>query len=520
MANDVISEVINKGVPIQTPITIRHSDLYNLCDDKDKLNQVITREFAKYLKYLGSLFPMEEISLFHTMNVSTDPETLEKRLQFSRDGFYASLIYNLNYGNVCNNAQNEITMENFDINVLYERTKKLRKIKDEFKLQYYFPALYVRYKEMEEFYKKVNQLYNMVSKSNLSEKEKEQRLLETIRELKVNGYGVPESVFKKAQKFSLKRFCSDFADCFDNMISHVDEIYEYLDNNTFSISDINLDKEKLELYIAYRFLIELKSERNEDKQKFVYFLANYFKENQERKNSLIPQINVGGISSEHNGLLKKKLDGVDITPKDIYLEFRKVLIDNPDIKLINFSDVDFKGMSLEEVEVFINEYLETFKANWDIIPKEEMGGRVKPVVPSKPRTIDEERLNQIFMDKVEFYSELDPFMCIQGRETFDGYIGYIFTNGKVILDKFYYKSNSGKVSKGDAIYCMNIEDFYRLSMYPKSVLRKDPNVICIEHRNGWQDKTLNIIKQSGNGFKTKDEISKLEQKQLIKRQSK
>ena len=519
MAKDIISEVINKGVPIDTPITVRYSDLYTLCDNKEKFEEVVRGEFYKFAEYLKSLFPSQDINLFHTMSVFTDPNTLEKKLQFSKDGFFGSLIYNLNFNNSCDVSQSEVVFNDFNPDMLYERTKKLRKIKEEYKLQMYFPSLYLKYIEQKKMYEAVNKFYNKIAKSNMSTKERELEIVRFLDNLIAEGYVVTENVFEKAKKFSLKRFCNDYADCFDNMISHANEICEYLDTHTFSISDIELDKEKLELYIAYRFLTELKSEKKDDKQRYVYFIANYFKENSKRKTSTVPEINVGGTFQNNFAVNEKALEGININPKYIYSEFSKVFIENPEIKLVNFNGVDFSGMNEEEIEEFIRDYLSVFKVNWVIIPKEEIGKR-EGIHPYKPRTVDEERLNQLFMEKIEFYSELSPIMHIQGRDTFDGYEGFIFSNGMVILDKFFENSRTGKVSKGDAIYYMNIEDFYRLSRYPKSVLRKDPNVGFIEHRKRWQEKALKIINMDDNNIKTSEQLDELKAKTLVKKNNK
>ena len=37
------------------------------------------------------------------------------------------------------------------------------------------------------------------------------------------------------------------------------------------------------------------------------------------------------------------------------------------------------------------------------------------------------------MTKKEFYDSTDPFFIIKGKNTFNGYVGYIYPNGKVIL---------------------------------------------------------------------------------------
>ena len=113
------------------------------------------------------------------------------------------------------------------------------------------------------------------------------------------------------------------------------------------------------------------------------------------------------------------------------------------------------------------------------------------------------------MEKKEFYASTDPFFRIKGKNTFDGYIGFIYTNGKVVLDKYYENSKVGQVADGKAIYVMDIEDFYILSNYPKSILMKNPGIKRIYHTSGWQDKVQKEITSEGQGIKTAEEVKKL-----------
>ena len=70
--------------------------------------------------------------------------------------------------------------------------------------------------------------------------------------------------------------------------------------------------------------------------------------------------------------------GVIITPKVLYELYRKVLIENPNLKIIDFSSFDFTGMNLDEVSAFTNEYLKDLEVNWELLPPDDKTIELKP----------------------------------------------------------------------------------------------------------------------------------------------
>ena len=100
------------------------------------------------------------------------------------------------------------------------------------------------------------------------------------------------------------------------------------------------------------------------------------------------------------------------------------------------------------------------------------------------------------MEKKEFFSTTNPMFRVKGKETFDGYVGYIYPNGKVILEKFYKSTANNQVSTGDAIYILDIGDFYRLSHFTKKVLMNDKRVERIVHNGDWQSKVRKVLENN------------------------
>ena len=501
--NDVVSKVINKGVPINTPLRISIKMIYECCNNEDKLNQLIYYQFGELGRLTDSDKYKVQPAVPSEFQLYMDPETLQKKLCFSEDTILSLLEYNLGSKNIISRDY----LYQFSKEEIPLKINKLRKIKKkgnlskEDVLSRDFPMMYKLYLKEKQFFKEMQTLVNKIFTPGISREKLKEMVYECSGRLSEYGYRTPPSIdgLKKiVNSFSFNSFCERYADYFQFLFDNEQTICEKLQDNPISFNELDMDEEKLSLYLAFEFLAKISDDDTLDKQKYIYYLADYFSKT-DRKND--------------NKTMLSLINDETITPAILYKEFTNILIKYPELRLVNFKDVDFSGMNESEVIEFLDEYLKVFKANWDIIP---VGDIVKGLGDGKVNDPDMERRIEIFMEKQEFYSEFDPFMCVRGKKTFDGYIGYILSNGLVVLDKFFQNSKKGIVSKGDAIYCMNIEDFYRLSNYPKSVIRKDKNVICVEHRNGWQEKLSNIINQRDFTFNTRDEVDKLQKKELIK----
>ena len=116
------------------------------------------------------------------------------------------------------------------------------------------------------------------------------------------------------------------------------------------------------------------------------------------------------------------------------------------------------------------------------------------------KQIKRERMLDLYIEKKEFFATTNPLFIVKGKETFDGYVGYIYPNGKVILEKFYKNASNSQVSTGDAIYVLDIGDFYRLSHFTKKVLMNDERVDRIVHSGDWQSKVRKIVESNDKTY--------------------
>ena len=104
-----------------------------------------------------------------------------------------------------------------------------------------------------------------------------------------------------------------------------------------------------------------------------------------------------------------------------------------------------------------------------------------------------ENLERIFDEKQHFFEENKPYLIIRGKNAFDGYIGYIYSNAKIVLERFY--DNKGKTRlSSSAIYIMDVKEFVELSQKSKTEIIKNDLCKRITHHKGWEEKALKVVK--------------------------
>lgn len=519
-------DVLNKGVPISTPVTIRLKDLCDLTTDEEELMKRVDREFDKFMDYIDDKYKKNDIEYFKTLCIISDPITLEKRLHFNPNSFIFTLLFNLNVNKVCiNPEESKINLSDFEqyVSAISQRISYLRQIMSENKLAKEFPALYKKYKIYQEYYRSFEEVQKFLDNPRVSNAKKLARIKYLVETYKKNGDNFNfEEMLKQSRNFSLKTFCNEYADTFENLLNNKDDIIEYLQTHSLSINRLGIEAEKLELYIAYMSLLKAEEVPKSEKQRYIYYVANYFNTDRSRRENTDLAINIGRIASDNIKVSKKFQNGKIITPKYLYELYKRLLINNPQIRIIDLSKVDFSGMTLVEVEEFMVEYLKDLQSNWEIIPPEtilggtaEISEREKRIMTPEEQELYKRHLEELYLEKQELYGSTDPFARVRGKNTFAGYIGHIYSNGKVILDKFFKSDKTQRLAYGEAIYIMDIADFYRLSQYPKSVLKTISSVQRIEHRNtssvNWKEEVRKAIESGKHEYRTAEEV-----KQLIK----
>lgn len=508
--SSVIEQSLNKSVPVDTPVIIRYNDLLEIVDNKKELDRIIERQFQRTLKYFVKPgMPNLPFDFFKTFEVSIDPDTLEKRLIFSPQGYFTSIMWNLNCNGINKEVSGDMKLVRFDKEEIDNRLKLLKKNCSENKLRREFPFLHKSYLKGNAIYKDFFAVLDVFDNPNISQGIKD-RLKKDIKDSLKNTLAYDLDIdreFDTARRFKNNEYGIMVVEFVERLLDEkiLNDNMEYLCTHPLDLSKApNFNKDKLELYLAYRFLDMALVSPQEEKQRYLYFVSNYFMENKDKLDSDL-EIHVGTLNEDMKKLGDDDIEsGHYITPKNLYEKYRNLLVNNPNLRVINFSSVDFSDMNLEQVEEFMELYLGDLGANWEIIPPagidEEIVKRTRAICNEKDeeeRRLHREKLLDLFIEKKEFYDSCDPFYRIKGRNTFDGYIGYIFTNGKVVLDKFYDDVANGRVADGHAIYVMNIDEFYELSQLSKSELIRNKMCKRYVHRGDWQGKVKKEIVGSG-----------------------
>ena len=94
-------------------------------------------------------------------------------------------------------------------------------------------------------------------------------------------------------------------------------------------------------------------------------------------------------------------------------------------------------MDLEEVEKYLEKYFEELYLNWDFLSPDD-NSMTKEYVEairndrSIEKEIDKEKLLDLFIEKKELFDSSSPYLILKGKNSFDGYQGYLYENGKII----------------------------------------------------------------------------------------
>ncbi len=152
---------------------------------------------------------------------------------------------------------------------------------------------------------------------------------------------------------------------------------------------------------------------------------------------------------------------------------------------------------------------------WELVPKGRDFQRVSKPLSSNPRpeiySIEElERLRAKGRQKQDFYENSSYLVKVVGLAKYRGYVGYIYPNGEVLLDR-EYNEDSPRTAYSNAIYNIKAVDFESLSHLDKTILRNHPNVKRIVHSKNWETRARKIMEKETSKENREEAI------QLVKR---
>ena len=497
--NEVIEKALNRGAPIDTPILININELLHTLDNKDLYQDYrknITNVVSKISNIIDFFGGEIALPIYATISMS---ENNSKVLQFSGENIFANiteLLKGIDIGEVLDACCN---LEKF-----YTLRDRVLRINSPEELKVKLPYLYDLYIEQIELNEKLLELKSMVDDpkvpielklSNVS------RITNGFKELYSNFDLKREQQF--AKDFTLKLFLERMMNVVTLMLSNFEEILEIYDDPIIELdSFLEDDADKLNLFIATQFMDKIESVEPNEQQRYLFYLTNYFKDNVETKVTRV----------------KIKLNDHKITPITLYERYKRVLTSNPELLAINFSPIDFRNMSKEEVEEFITAYLAELSANWELIPSDDVSveksirnciKRKYRKISEEERKLKEERLLSIYLEKKKFYDSTDPYFRIRGKQTFDGYVGYIYPNSLVVLEKFYDNAEKKKIADNQAIYILSMKDFYDLSQHSKLYLIANHLCSRVIHKRNWQERVLKYINTNNEESSPVEDTHKL-----------
>lgn len=497
--NEIVKSVLNRGAPIDTPIVIDMNDFLTAFGDKK-----LYEEYRESIKTIVGL--ISNILKFHTGDTFlpvfatlTMADDNTKELRFSGENLFIGIreiFYPMNLKDTLEICENISKFKEFRNSIMAIKTPEELKGK--------FPRLYELYINQVETNKGLNTLTEVLNDPN-SPIERKMNYLKVSTDFLKEFY--PEVNISReqefAQNFNLHNFLTRIMDVVLTSLKNAEEIIEIYESGTLELNSFNPeDKEKLDLYIAAMFMRIIEAMPSEDKQRYLFYLTNYFRENVETKVTRT----------------KIKVNERKVTPISLYERYKRVMVANPELLAVNFSYADFRDMTAEEVEEFIVAYLADLSANWELLPSDDTSieREIKSIAKRKYRKLSpeeqaqkQERLMNLYMEKKNFYDSTDPYFRIKGKNTFDGYVGYIYHNSIVVLEKFYTNAEDRKIADNNAIYIMTMKDFYDLSRHSKSYLIANHLCKRVIHKEGWQEEVRKYIKVKKEGESPAEDTKKL-----------
>ena len=223
------------------------------------------------------------------------------------------------------------------------------------------------------------------------------------------------------------------------------------------------------------------------------------------------------------------LDGRNIrySVDDAIREYNEIKVAHPEFSVYHFENDGRDYRDVDTVTDFVSEmedYIESKKleASWNFIRNgkkeitpvdEDVVVRLKTKKQEKKKVTREEKL-QAITDRMSFLDHTDYVYKMTGKDNFEGYIGYIYSNGVVVFEKFYKSIENHEPSTSNATYVMTFNNFVEMSKKTKTdimayIKNGGTDVRRVYHTNKWIDKMIAIITGKTYDEKTMERIDKL-----------
>lgn len=462
-----LNSMIDKTIPIEPDkeVIIDLFDISKYINEEKVYGQL--DELANYINNLtNNVFAFNSSYLFFVSSY-LEKDTLNRIVYPSMENIDYFIYYSLNYSN-------KLSVDDYD--TYSKRIKELSEIKNKKELEEKFPYVYKNY-----YFYKSNYIY--LKRNYIFDRNYEKFLLSLHNDLQSKCM---LEYFKSNKNMDFISYIKDYSAGLKLLLDSSDLIYDAFMQKKLNI-ELEYKKEKdkdiVELVVANAYMKNFKKASDvNQKQIYLYYLSNYFERYASKINTL------KYYNSNTDKIIKLK---------DLYDDYIQELKQNPNLRIIDFKKEDFSNMTIEESKDFMNEYLKDLHANWKFFDGtnlntdddfiEELREKIEGITDPDKKANALENL-KLFIEKKKYFDSSDPFYRIQGINSFDGYIGYIYTNGMVVLDKFFENTKTKRIAKNQAIYVMNIMDLYSISINSKNTIITDSLCERYIHKGDWKSK--------------------------------
>ena len=476
-------DVFNKGVPSDKGAGFTLDVIGDNCSTNDKL---FIKRMTEELMELNDIIHRECKVRINIRNallaIVLDSKTLEQALTFSSDIYLFSILNNLD---IKPDITSEIREDEI-FKLAKKRIKELSRIRIPNQLQKEFPTMYEDYLNVERTYKDMEEMrkrYLVAKKIGAINEDAYNHNMKRYKEF-LSFYG-----FEKTN-FNFKTFIENMVKVYNNLLKP--ETYDMV---TYLIAsckidmskfDDCLDKESFELLVAASYLNNAYQYPGDGMQ-FISYLAQYFKENEDK------------MDDPREVQLYLNDEPVKLNRISLYKRYKEYLIEHPEVKIVRKTRKDFEGKSYDDIVEYLSQFKGELEVSWDILPS---GENIFERFRSNESSLSEEEKQKrdtnkerILQEKEDFFNNNKPYLVLKGKNAFLGYIGYIYPNAYVVLEKFFKNAKGTSIAE-DAIYIMKVEEFLDLSVKSKPEIIENHLCQRVTHHRGWQGKVEDILKKA------------------------
>lgn len=475
--------VFNKGIPCDRGMGFTLDIVGDNCSiDNKKYIKAVTEELYELNNMIDKEVDNSVIIRKGLFSLTMD-ENLVQYLTFSPQVFIISLLSNLD---VKTTIEEEM-VESKLIEKARKRLHTLRNMKYSAQLEKEFPTLYETYKLLEDKYNEMNEMrkrYVIGKKMGLVNEDAFESNMAKYRKM-FAAYGLNTS------NVNVKTFIENMYKKYMSLLKPetYNKITQIIARSAIDLSKFDdcLDKEKFELLVAASCLTNSYLNPEDAISNFSY-LTQYFREHENDMDSDV------SIMMFFNG------DNKIFTRQELYRLYKEYLINHPEVKIVRKNIDDFKGKSYDDIKAYLEQFSGELEVSWDILPSGEslfdrtryQSGSSMTESEKKEKESNKERILQ---EKEDFFNKNKPYLLLKGKNSFLGYIGYIYPNAYVVLEKFF-KNKTGTSIAEDAIYIMKVEEFLDLSIKSKPEIIENHLCQRVTHHRGWQGKVEDILKKA------------------------